>query len=72
MENNSSTNKIGNNLKRLGIKTVSLSSISVWDLLHLSPGHDIISDPGINCILYKDCTLKYLGETAEKSFETYI
>ena len=52
------------NLNKLGIKTVTLSSKTICDLLHSSPLHDIVSDAGVYCIPCKDFKLKYIGKTA--------
>ena len=47
---NSSPNFIGNSLNKVCIKTVTLSSKTIRDLLHSSPRHDIISNVGVYCI----------------------
>ena len=54
---------MGNNLNKLGIKTITLSSKTICDLLHSSPCFDIISDTSVYYILCKDCKLKYIGKT---------
>ena len=45
---------MGNNLNKFGIKTVTLSSKTIHNLLYLSPWYDIIFDAGVYCILSKD------------------
>ena len=64
LPNNSSTNFEGNNLNKLGIKTVTLSPKTICNLLHSSPRCDRISDSSVYCILCEDCKLKYTGETS--------
>ena len=49
LPNNSSANIIRNNLNKLGIKTVTLSSKTISGLLHSCPRRDIISDAGVYC-----------------------
>ena len=49
--NNSSTNFIENNLSKLGIKTVILSSKTICDLLHLGSCQIITSDARVYSIL---------------------
>ena len=48
---------MGNNLNKLDIKTVTLSSKTICDLPHLS-----VSEAGVYCIPCKDCRFKYIGE----------
>ena len=59
LSNNSSTN-----LNKLGIKIFALSYINIPYLLHSSPQQDFISDTGVYLFHYKDCKLKYKGETS--------
>ena len=51
-----------NNLNNLNIKTASLPSKTVHDLVHSSPQRKIVSGAGVYCIHCKNCKLKYLGE----------
>ena len=64
LPNNSSTNIIGNNLNKLGIKTVPLSSKTICDLLYSSPRRNIVSDAGGYYIPCKNCKLKYICGTS--------
>ena len=50
LPNSSFSNIIGNNLNKLDVKTATLSSKTIHDLLHSSPQHDIISNAGVYCI----------------------
>ena len=58
-----SNNIIINNLK-LDIKTMSLPSKTICDLINSSPQRNIVSDASVYCILYRNCKLKYIGETS--------
>ena len=62
--NNSSTDIIGNNLNKLGIKTATFSSKTIRNLLHLSPRCINVSDVGVYCIPRKNCKSKYIGKTS--------
>ena len=64
LPNNSSSPSITNNLNKLNIKTTSLPSKTIRELVHSSPQRNIFSDAGVYCILCKDCKLKYIGETS--------
>ena len=64
LPNNSSSHSITNNLNELNIKTSSLPSKTIRELVHSSPQHNIFSDAGVCCIPCKDCKLKYIGETS--------
>ena len=57
---------ITNNLNKLNIKTTSLPSKTIRELVHSSPQRNIFSDTGFYCIPCKDCKLKYIGETSQK------
>ena len=69
LPHDSSTNIIENNLNKVCIKTVSLSSKMIHDLLHSNSRRDIFSDAGVYCIPCKDCKLKYIGETARNIYK---
>ena len=56
---------MGNNLNKLGIKTVTLSSKTIRDLPHSSPQHNIISVAGVYCNPWKDWDSKYIGEMSK-------
>ena len=45
----------------------TLFSNTIRDLLQSNPRRDIISDTDVNCILCKDCKLKYIGETSRNA-----
>ena len=64
LPNNSSSHSITNNLNKLNIKTTSLPSKTIHELVHSCPQHNIFSDAGVYCILCKDCKFKYIGETS--------
>ena len=64
LPNNSSSHSITNNLNKLNIKTTSLPSKTIRELVHSSPQRNIFSDAGVYCIPCKDCKLKYIGETS--------
>ena len=59
---NSSYNSIINNLNKLDIKTTSLPSKMICDLVHSGPHHNICSDAAVYCIPCKNYKLKYIGE----------
>ena len=61
--NNSSSHSITNNLNKLNIKTTSLPSKTICELVHSSPQRNIFSDAGVNCVPCKNSKLKYIGET---------
>ena len=61
---NSSSHSITNNLNKLNIKTTSLPSKAIRELVHSSPQRNIFSDAGVYCIPCKDCKLKYICETS--------
>ena len=62
---NSSSHSITNNLNKLNIKTTSLPSEMICELIHSSLKNNIFSDASVYCIPCKDCKLntsaKYLG-----------
>ena len=62
LPNNSSSHNITNNLNKLNIKTTSLPSKTIRELVHSSPQRNVFSDAGVYCIPCKDCKLKYIGE----------
>ena len=64
MPNNSSSDCTTNNLNKLNIKTTSLPSKTIRELVQSSPQSNIFSDAGVYCIPCKDCKLKYIGETS--------
>ena len=64
LPNNSPSHSITNNLNKLNIKTTSLPSKSIRELVHSIPQRNIFSDPGVYWIPCKDCKLKYIGETS--------
>ena len=64
LPNNSSSNSIINNLNKLMIKTTSLSSKMICDLIHSSPQCNIFSNACVYCIPCKNYKLKYIGETS--------
>ena len=64
LPNNSSSHSITNNLNKLNIKTTSLPSKTIHELVHSSPQRNIFSEAGVYCIPCKDCKLKYIGETS--------
>ena len=59
LPNNSSSNSIIDNLNKLDIKTTSLPSKMIHDLVHSSPKHNMVLDTGVYCI---PCKLKYISE----------
>ena len=61
---NSSTHSITNNLNKLNIKTTSLPSKKIHELVHSSPQRNIFSDAVVYCIPCKNCKLKYIGEVS--------
>ena len=65
LPNNSFSHSITNNLNKLNIKTNSLPSKTIRELVHSSPQRNIFSDAGVYCIHCKDCKLKYIGETSQ-------
>ena len=64
LPNNSSSHSITKNLNKLNIKTTSLPSKTIRELVHSSPQRNIFSDAGVYCIPCKDCKLKYISETS--------
>ena len=64
LPNYSSSHSIINNLNKLNIKTPSLPSKTIRELIHSSPQRHIFSDAGVYCIPWKNCKLKYIGETS--------
>ena len=64
MPNYSSSVGIINNLNKLNMKTTSLPSKTIRELVLSSPRHNIFSDAGVYCISCKNCKLKYIGETS--------
>ena len=64
LPNNSSTNTIINNLNKLGIKTASLPTKTIRDLVHSSSQRN-----DVYCIPCKNSKLKYIGETSRNSLE---
>ena len=64
LPNNSSSHSITNNLNKLNIKTTSLPSKTIRELVLSSPQRNIFSDASVYCIPCKDCKLKYIGETS--------
>ena len=53
-------------LNKLNIKTTSLPSKTIRELLLSSPQRNIFSDARVYCIPCKNCKLKYIGETSRK------
>ena len=51
-------------IHKLNIKTTSLHSKTIRELVHSSPQCNIFSDAGVYCIPCKDCKVKYIGETS--------
>ena len=49
LPNNSSSHSITNNLNKLNIKTTSLPSKTIRELVHSSPQRNIFSDAGVYC-----------------------
>ena len=47
----------------------TLSSKMIRDLLHSSTRRNIISDTGVYCIHFKNCKLRYIGETSKNIFK---
>ena len=47
------------------MKTTSLPSKTIRELVHSSPQRNIFSDGGVYCIPCKNCKLKYIGETSQ-------
>ena len=64
LPNNSSSHSMINNLNKLNIKTTSLPSQTIHNLVHSSPQSNIFSDAGVYCIPCKNCKLNYIGETS--------
>ena len=62
MPNNSSSHCIINNLNKLSIKTTSLPSKMIHELVHSNPQYNIFSDACVYCIPCKNCKLNYIGE----------
>ena len=62
---NSSSHSKTNNLNKLNIKTTSLPSKTIRELVHSSPQRNIFSDASIHYMPCKDCKLKYIGETSQ-------
>ena len=46
------------------MKTSSLPSKTIHEVVHSSPQRNIFSDAGVYCIPCKNCKLKYIGETS--------
>ena len=53
-----------NNFNKLDIKTASLPSKTIRDLVHSSPQLNIVSDACVYSIPCKNCILKYIDETS--------
>ena len=64
---NSFSNIIENNLNKLGIKTVTLSSKMICDLLHSRSQHTIIPNASVDCIPCKNCKWKYVGDMSRNN-----
>ena len=62
--NNSSSHSIINNLNKLNIKTTSLPSKTISELVHSSPQRNIFSDASVYCTPCMNYKLKYIGETS--------
>ena len=61
---NNSSHSIINNLNKLDIKTTSLPSKTIRELVHSSPQRNIFSEAVFYCIPWKNFKLKYIGETS--------
>ena len=64
LPNNSSSNSIINNLNKFDVKTTSLPSKTICDLVHSSPQCNIFWDASVYWIPCKNCRLKYTDETS--------
>ena len=64
MPKNSSAYSITNNLNKLNIKTTSLPSKTIRELVPSIPQRNIFSDTSVYCIPCKDCKLIYIGKTS--------
>ena len=51
---------MGKNLKKPGIKTITLSSKMICNLLHSSLQCNNIFDAGVYCTSWKDCKFEYI------------
>ena len=69
---NSSTNFIENNWNYLGIKTATLSSKTIRNLLNTKSHYHIKSNAGVYSIPCNNCKMKYMGETARNLKSVYI
>ena len=64
LPNNSSSHGMINNLNKLDIKTTSLPSKTIRELVHSSPQRNIFSNAGVYCITCKNCISKRISETS--------
>ena len=51
-------------LNKLNVKTTSLPSKTIRELVHSNSQRNIFSDAGVYSIPCKNCELKYIGETS--------
>ena len=64
LPNNHTNSNISKNLKNLGIKTVSLASKTIHNILNKNSRQHVKSEAGVYMIPCADCHKKYIGETS--------